>query len=154
MYCFSKSLIVIRIYHHFTHRAANHCCQSLSRPTDSDSKYLHPGFIYCSFEIYYLHSTNDCHSRCHVQQTNSHCMFPFCPPPHRGPLTLHTDLCMSAPDPPPSRGAAGGGCPEVPAEGWRWRGVHGVTTAVCLIGLYPTMQLPNLLVKGQGKVVC
>ena len=31
MHCFSKSLIVIRRYPHFTHRAANHCCQSLSR---------------------------------------------------------------------------------------------------------------------------
>ena len=30
MHCFSKSLIVIRRYHHFTHRAANHCCQSLT----------------------------------------------------------------------------------------------------------------------------
>ena len=30
MHCFSKSLIVICRYHHFTHRAANHCCQSLS----------------------------------------------------------------------------------------------------------------------------
>ena len=29
MYCFLKSLIVIRRYHHFTQRAANHCCQSL-----------------------------------------------------------------------------------------------------------------------------
>ena len=29
MHCFSKSLIVILRYHHFTHRAANHCCQSL-----------------------------------------------------------------------------------------------------------------------------
>ena len=29
MHCFLKSLIVIRRYHHFTHRAANHCCQSL-----------------------------------------------------------------------------------------------------------------------------
>ena len=29
MHCFSKSLIVICRYHHFTHRAANHCCQSL-----------------------------------------------------------------------------------------------------------------------------
>ena len=25
MHCFSKSLFVIRRYHHFTHRAANHC---------------------------------------------------------------------------------------------------------------------------------
>ena len=30
MHYFSKSLIVICRYHHFTHRAANHCCQSLS----------------------------------------------------------------------------------------------------------------------------
>ena len=30
MHCISKSLIVICRYHHFTHRAANHCCQSLS----------------------------------------------------------------------------------------------------------------------------
>ena len=29
MHCFSKSLIVTCRYHHFTHRAANHCCQSL-----------------------------------------------------------------------------------------------------------------------------
>ena len=29
MHCFYKSLIVIRIYHHFTLTAANHCCQSL-----------------------------------------------------------------------------------------------------------------------------
>ena len=29
MHCFSKSLIVIRRYHHFAPRAANHCCQSL-----------------------------------------------------------------------------------------------------------------------------
>ena len=29
MYCFLKSLIVIRRYHHFTQRAVNHCCQSL-----------------------------------------------------------------------------------------------------------------------------
>ena len=29
MHCFSKSLIVIRRYHHFTHRAAIHCYQSL-----------------------------------------------------------------------------------------------------------------------------
>ena len=29
MHCFSKSLIVIRRYHHFTYRAANYCCQSL-----------------------------------------------------------------------------------------------------------------------------
>ena len=36
MHCFSKSLIVIRRYHHFTHRAANHCCQSLSLvPTEN-----------------------------------------------------------------------------------------------------------------------
>ena len=31
MYYVSKSLIVICGYHHFTHRAANHCCQSLTR---------------------------------------------------------------------------------------------------------------------------
>ena len=31
MHCFSKSHIVIRRYHHFTHRAANHCCQSLRK---------------------------------------------------------------------------------------------------------------------------
>ena len=30
MHCFSKSLIVIRRYHHFTHRAANRCWQSLN----------------------------------------------------------------------------------------------------------------------------
>ena len=30
MHCFLKSLIVIRRYHQFTHRAANHCCQSLN----------------------------------------------------------------------------------------------------------------------------
>ena len=30
MHCFLKSLIVIRRYNHFTHRASNHCCQSLS----------------------------------------------------------------------------------------------------------------------------
>ena len=29
MHCFLKSLIVICRYHHFTYRAANHCCQSL-----------------------------------------------------------------------------------------------------------------------------
>ena len=29
MYCFLKSLIVIRRYHDFAPRAANHCCQSL-----------------------------------------------------------------------------------------------------------------------------
>ena len=33
MHCFWKSLTVIRRYHHFTHRAANHCCQSLKLPT-------------------------------------------------------------------------------------------------------------------------
>ena len=33
MHCFFKSLIVIRRYHHFTHRAANHCCQSLTLQT-------------------------------------------------------------------------------------------------------------------------
>ena len=31
MHFFFKSFIVIRRYHHFTHRAANHCCQSLNR---------------------------------------------------------------------------------------------------------------------------
>ena len=36
MHCFSKSLIVIRRYHHFTHRAANHCCQSLNAQSKAD----------------------------------------------------------------------------------------------------------------------
>ena len=31
MHCFSKSLIVIRRYNHFTFRAANHCCQCLTQ---------------------------------------------------------------------------------------------------------------------------
>ena len=47
MHYFSKSLIVIRRYHNITHRAANHCCQSLTtydpaNPTNSSgtSQYL------------------------------------------------------------------------------------------------------------------
>ena len=36
MHCFSKSLVVIRRYHHFTHRAANHCCQSLTGGLDRE----------------------------------------------------------------------------------------------------------------------
>ena len=36
MHCFLKSFIVIRRYHHFAPRAANHCCQSLTleKPLD------------------------------------------------------------------------------------------------------------------------
>ena len=38
MHCFSKSLIVIRRYNHFTNRAANHCCQSLTRDNTNTKK--------------------------------------------------------------------------------------------------------------------
>ena len=38
MHCFSKSLVVIHRYHHFTHRVANHCCQSLNLMYDQSHK--------------------------------------------------------------------------------------------------------------------